>query len=215
MKKSKSVHDRRPVNCLLVEGVNDQHVLFHLFEYHHIPETFHIEVKNGVEALLNDLDMELERSGLTRLGVIVDADAHLQERWNSLRNILIGYGYTSVPQQPAVDGTIITEDGLPVVGIWLMPDNRLPGMLEDFLHFLVPANDGLWTLAEEITQKVEAQECRFRSAHRSKAKIHTWLAWQGEPGKPLGQAITARYLDANAPHAHRLVHWLRQLFELA
>lgn len=35
-----------------------------------------------------------------------------------------------------------------------------------------------------------------------------------EPGKPLGQAITARYLDADAPHARRLIGWLRQLFNL-
>ena len=72
----------------------------------------------------------------------------------------------------------------------------------------------LESLAEEVTQKVEAQECRFRSTYRSKAKIYSWLAWQGEPGKPLGQAITARYLDADEPHAQKFAGWVRQLFNL-
>ena len=86
--------------------------------------------------------------------------------------------------------------------------------LEDFLHFLVPAGDDLWTLAEEVTQKVEIQECCFRPTYRSKAKIYAWLSWQEEPGKPLGKAITARYFNADAPHAQKLMSWVCQLFNL-
>ena len=76
----------------------------------------------------------------------------------------------------------------------------------------MPIGDNLWLLAEEVVQKVETQERRFRPTYRSKVKIYTWLAWQEEPGKPLGQAITARYLDADAPHAQKLVAWMRGLF---
>lgn len=47
-----------------------------------------------------------------------------------------------------------------------------------------------------------------------KAEIHTWLAWQKEPGKPLGQAITARYLNPNAPDAQQLIAWIRRVFHL-
>ncbi len=65
---------------------------------------------------------------------------------------------------------------------------------------------------DDILQKVVEQDCRFRSTYRIKAKIHTWLAWQKEPGKPLGQAITATYFDANAPHAQELIDWIRRLF---
>ena len=177
MKKSQNVHKGKPVNCLLVEGVNDQHVFYHLFEHHQIPENFRVEAKEGVEALLNDLDMELERSGLTHLGIVIDADTNLQFRWDALRDKLLKYGYKMIPSRPRVDGTIITEEGLPVVGVWVMPENTLPGMLEDFLHFLVPTGDSLWALAEEVTQKVESQNCRFRPTYRSKAKMYAWLAW--------------------------------------
>jgi uncharacterized protein DUF3226 len=202
----------KPVNCLLVEGSHDKHVLWSLLEHYEIPEVFRVEAKEGIDILLNTLDMELERSGLTRLGIVVDTDSDVQSRWEALRHRLIQCGYQTVPLQPSTNGTIILEEDLPVVGIWLMPENTLPGMLEDFLHLLVPDGDKLWLLAEEVVLQVEAQECRFRPTYRSKVKMHTWLAWQEEPGKPFGQAITARYLDADAPYAQKLVTWLRNLF---
>ncbi|HEY0757511.1 MAG TPA: AAA family ATPase [Ktedonobacteraceae bacterium] len=34
------------------------------------------------------------------------------------------------------------------------------------------------------------------------------------PGKPLEQAITARYLDAEAPYAYQLIDWISRLFNL-
>lgn len=46
------------------------------------------------------------------------------------------------------------------------------------------------------------------------AQLHTWLAWQEQPGTPLGLAITNRYFDANAPHAQQLIAWVRRLFSL-
>lgn len=51
-------------------------------------------------------------------------------------------------------------------------------------------------------------------AYLRKANIHTWLSWQEEPGKPMGQAITKRYLDTSAPHAQQLIDWMRRLFAL-
>ncbi|MGO8750061.1 MAG: DUF3226 domain-containing protein [Thermoguttaceae bacterium] len=42
--------------------------------------------------------------------------------------------------------------------------------------------------------------------------IHTWLAWQKKPGKPLGIAIRERFLDPNVPQVDVLVSWLKRLF---
>lgn len=204
------------VDCLLVEGENDRHVFCSLLKHHNIPERFKVKSKEGITKLLDELDVELDRSGLSRLGIVVDADASLKDRWIALRSRLVEYGYKTVPTIPKPEGVILLEDGRPVVGIWLMPNNRLPGMLEDFVSFLVPPEDILWPVAEEIVQRVKSIETnlRFRDAYESKARIHTWLAWQKEPGKPMGQAITARYLDADAPHARDLMTWIRKLFGL-
>jgi len=59
---------------------------------------------------------------------------------------------------------------------------------------------------------IPATERRFSDLAKPKAVIHTWLAWQEEPGKPLGTAITAKYLDAGVPEVNDFINWLRQLF---
>ncbi len=200
-------------NYLLVEGKDDEHVFYSLLEHYKVPERFKIRNKESVTNLLETLNVELARSGLERLGIVVDANSDIEARWRALRDRLIKSGYGTVPETPSSIGTIVEEDGRPVVGIWLMPDNKISGMLEDFISFLVPQGDALWSIAEETLQRVIGVERRFRETYMSKAHIHTWLAWQEEPGKPLGQAITARYLDADSIHAQQLIQWIAKLFD--
>ena len=91
-----------------------------------------------------------------------------------------------------------------------MPDNRTPGILEDFLSFLVPQPNDLF---DHVTDSVDSIPNRlFSDNDEPKAVIHTWLAWQKEPGSPYGTAITARFLDSNVPQVEALVSWLRRLF---
>ena len=199
-------------NVLLVEGKDDLHVLRHLLLYHSITEPFIIKENEGVDRLLESLPVQLKRSGLERLGVVLDANANLPGRWETLRNIVIRSGYKDVPILPESSGTIIKQLDKPLVGFWLMPENTLPGMLEDFVRFLVPPDDVLWTLANECLQLIPKQEQRFLDSHRIKAHIHTWLAWQEDPGTPMGLAITKRYFKGDAPYALKFIAWVRRLF---
>lgn len=203
-------------NLLLVEGENDKHVIWSLLKYHEVPQHFEVVDRNGIDNLLEAFEGELTRIVEGKVGVIIDADVNLSNRWQALRHILVSSGYKSIPQYPVSGGTIIRQEKKPVVGVWLMPDNKIPGMLEDFVGFLRPQNDLLWPMVDEAVLKVKTLEekHRFRDVYESKARIHTWLSWQKEPGKPMGQAITARYLDADAPHALKLISWIRDLFDL-
>jgi len=212
-------------NYLLVEGNDDKHVLSHLLGYHRIPQQFkikneHFEIKDheGIDNLLSEkrLRTYLKIDEMRRFGIIVDADTNLTARWQRVHDILNGLGYSSLPINPNPDGLILKEEGLPVAGIWLMPNNQISGALEDFVRFLVPSDDVLWPKAKNIVEEVKAIETdrRFHNVYESKACIHTWLAWQKEPGKPMGLAITARYLDATTSHAQQLITWIRQLFDL-
>lgn len=202
-------------NLFITEGKNDVYVLHHLFSHYDIPEGV-VDFKpfEGIERLLVALPEQLRQSELERLEIVVDADINLDSRWQALRARLAKAGYKTVPIRPANEGTIIQEEELPVVGIWLMPDNQLPGMLEDFVSFLVPLNDPLGARASECLQHIPPPERRFSDSHLAKAHVHTWLAWQEEPGTPLGSAISKRYFDAEAAHAKKLINWISKLFNL-
>ncbi|HVG01149.1 MAG TPA: DUF3226 domain-containing protein, partial [Chloroflexia bacterium] len=179
--------------------------------------------KDGVNSLLRDVSVRLKGSGsddLERIGLLVDADIDLRTRWREVAEALLKAGYNagSIPDTPQHNGTIIIERNKPIVGIWLMPDNRLHGQLEDFIGFLVPTGDAMWDRASKYVDEVMANIAeteRFSNTSRSKAHVHTWLAWQKDPGTPIGFAITKRYLEPAAPHAQRLMEWVRRLFGLS
>jgi hypothetical protein len=201
---------------LLVEGNDDFHALCQLFKLRNIPNHFGIKEKNGYPNLLDTLDVELDRAGLKALGIVVDADEDLQARWRSLYNRLKKCGYADLPDQPDSNGTIISDPNLPTLGIWLMPDNRVPGILEQFIAFLVPSRETnpLWHYATQCVTAIPEGHKAFPDVRMAKALLHTWLAWQVEPGKPIGQALAARYLDPETEAADRFIEWVKRLFEI-
>lgn len=204
-----------PKNLLLVEGSDDREVVYQLANEAGIPRgSFTAKPKAGYPNLIQTLEVELLASELKRLGILVDADFDLAARWQSLRNRLLALGYDAIPPQPVPGGAIIHHDTQPRVGIWVMPNNTLPGMLEDFAAYLIPAEDNLWHYARQCVSQIADPDCRFPRQHEIKAQIHTWLAWQAEPGRPIGLAIKMRYLDTAVPQAQQFIAWLRQLFNL-
>ena len=209
---------------LMVEGKDDEHVVKHLCRAQGIEVRFLIEQpKNqddvlmadqcGVERLLDQIPIRLKESDLDRLAVILDADEDAQNRWFQLRDRLRQAGFAGVPDLPAAQGTVVdfhNEFGdLLRLGVWIMPDNRLPGMLENFLAFLVPDNDKLLPHVDRFLAGIPPADCLFSNSATPKARIHAFLAVQEKPGKPLGLAITFRYLDARKDTVRSFLSWLQ------
>lgn len=204
---------------LLVEGKDDEHVIKNLCGARELPQlVFHN--KEGFESLIESLPVQLKSSGPNddTVGVVVDADEDAGRRWEDLRMCLTRAGYSRVPRDPLRDGMVLdAETGtalLPRVGVWMMPDNANSGQLENFLEFLIPSEHR--RLAVHVDQSIESipgEFMFFAPNKKAKAKIHTWLAWQRDPGKPLGQAISARYLDADVPQVDVFVAWIKRLFQ--
>jgi hypothetical protein len=198
---------------LAVEGPDDKHVLWAILARHRFQPEFVMRDEGGFEGLLGRVPIHLKPgTDVERFGVVVDADADIRVRWQEIKRTLNRAGYGSVPEEPDPAGTVIDQADLPRVGVWVMPDNALPGMVEDYLGLLVPAGDALFDRARRCVDEIPANERRFIPAHLTKAVIHTWLAWQDDPGTPLGQAITKRYFDSEGPHVGRLLAWLTRLF---
>jgi hypothetical protein len=209
---------RTPEEYLLVEGKDDKHVITHLCIRHGLPD-FAIREPNedgdtsGIDELLAGITRRLREPHVRTFGIVIDADQDLPARWQALRDRLAPFGYDSLPASPDAAGWVSTESGMMRVGIWLMPDNQLPGILEDFVAQLIPSADTLRGKADAILQEIEREGLqRFTDLHRPKAFIHTWLAWQADPGQPMGLAIRARALGHDSPTTLAFVAWLRRLF---
>ena len=53
---------------------------------------------------------------------------------------------------------------------------------------------------------------QYKEIHKSKARIHTWLAWQENPGTPMGLAITKKYLSTDPVICEDFIKWMNKLF---
>ncbi len=199
---------------LLVEGKNDQHVVWALCELYDIPENFSIVIPGeGVEDLLKSIPTRLKTSKSEMLGILLDADQDIKGRWASVCSKLEQAGYLDLPKKPDENGTIIEREKMPRVGIWIMPNNKLSGMLEDFVSCLLPDNNKLGVKAESVLADIESESLnKYPDIHHQKAFIHTWLAWQETPGQPMGLAITAHALKHDQEIAQKFVGWLNKLF---
>lgn len=202
--------DGPPNKLLLLEGADDFHFIGHFLEAHGLDTECTLRALDGIENIKKGLRLEIKPGGPDVIGIIVDADFDSGVIWLALHNVLTNGGYSSLPTAPVPEGMIVVAENLPRLGLWIMPDNRLPGMLEDFVKLLVPDNDSLWNRALAAIVSIPEEERRFAAVQ--KAEIHTWLAWQEEPGTPCGQAIKKRYLDPSSPNAQVFLNWFRNLF---
>lgn len=217
MSNSKPSGESQIEQLLIVEGPNDQHVIWALAKRHKIPETFSVELpeennkRGGINLVLDRLRVELKRNKLKTLGIVIDADQNIDSQWQRVRDILVKLGYPTIPDHPQLEGWIQVEVEWPKIGVWLMPNNQQPGILENFVETLIPENDLLLAKAKAIIEEIETEKLnRYSEVDHAKALIHTWLAWQKEPGQPMGQAITAKVLQSD--HAVKFIEWLNRLF---
>ena len=203
---------------LLVEGDDDLHVIAKLCKCCDIPETFSIVECGGYDKLLESIPVRIKGSDIDVLGIVVDADEDIEARWKSIHAKLAQAGYSSMlPPKPLPEGVLFESSSgaplLPRIGIWLMPDNQTPGILENFVSFLVPDGDRLWPVAEKAVADIPHELVRYKKQYKPKANIHTYLAWQEEPGKPMGQSITKGVLNPKQPVCLKFVAWLKRVFE--
>ena len=204
-------------SILLVEGKDDQHVIWSLLEHYQVPEVFVVNDCDGIENLLREVTLRLTTPTMyKKIGVVMDADVNIKGRYDTFRSLLESTGMYDFSQITLSEtGTLIKplDVNYPVFGLWLMPNNRSNGMLEDFVMTLADEKDVLMSESEAVLSSLEQRSLnRYTPAHRSKAKIHTYLAWQEEPGKPMGQAITAKVLHAETESAKVFVDWIIRLF---
>ena len=201
---------------LMVEGSDDEHVIKHICGNRNLPILDEITPYFGFEGLRKSVTTSLALADEDDIvGIVIDANSCLSGRWQSIRDKLVDVGYRNLPKEPDPKGIVLGTSGapkyLPRAGVWIMPDNCNPGTLENFLLGLIPQKDPLLGYAYQCVADLPEPR-RFTNKDESKALMHSWLAWQEEPGRPYGTSITAGFLDAGQPQADALVMWLKKLF---
>jgi hypothetical protein len=204
-------------NRLLVEGRDDQWSIISLVARHganwdaYSPAGLpYIHDSGGCESLIASIPASSK--SFQRLGIVIDADSSAAEKWTRVRNAL-AKSDIATPNTAEVGGTIvpgITPERR--IGVWLMPDNKNAGRLEDFLARLIPSDDRCWPFTIEVVAGARQRGAQVSSNDEMKARIYSWLAWRRDPGRPLGTAITAAYFRDDSVEALAFIQWFHNLF---
>jgi hypothetical protein len=174
-----------------------------------------IEEQDGITNILAPgfIETTLKASGVTAVGIVVDANGDPMSRWQQVRDRLAA-SYSGFPIELPVNGVIHASADKPRVGVWVMPDNVRAGMLETLLLALRVGDQSLHEHARDATSQARVLGAPFRDTHREKAELHAWLAWQDPPGRQLHDAVRARALLPAPPVTDAFVAWFRELFEV-
>lgn len=213
---------------LLVEGTTDSYFFSHLFvkrglyekpKDQVVPKGFGITAKGSYSEIKSGLAEELKIQHLDIIGIVVDADESLDKRWKDLRTHVQSLGYSDIPEKPDPQGSILETEGKKRLGIWLMPDNEINGILEHFIAWMVKDKDAnpVWRHVEHSINTLPKNPIFpvFDEKDLAKAQLSTWLAWQKEPGHPIGLAVTKNYVNAGAESADPFIDWIKRLFQLS
>ena len=197
---------------LLVEGTDDLHVITRLLDRHKVPKPFEIQPKGGFEELRASIYNEVNASGRQILGIVADANDHPDRRWQSISDQLRQAGCT-VPRRVPDRGSVFHGPRGTRVGVWLMPDNRSTGELEDFVADMIPDDDPVWPRARDYIDGIPDADRKFKTGKLPRAYVHAWLSTRKRP-RPMGSAIAADDLRHDAANAVSLVAWLTNLFDV-
>jgi len=207
---------------LIVEGQTDTLFFEALIEKELL--SIDIEPRYGITkipVLLSKLFKDLQDGTVEHLGIVADADYTVRKtdggfnkRWQQLTKPLkkMGYDITTPPSQSYKGNIFSHQNGLPPVGLWLMPDHKNDGMLEDLIKQTVCEGEQQSLLQTAIDCLNQLPSTLFKPHHQTKATLYTWLAWQKRPGQALVSTLNADLIDLQSLEIQAFLKWLRDVF---
>ena len=161
----------------------------------------HYGGKGNLGRFLAEFRVRSGNHSVVSLGITRDADANVAAVFQSVTGLLQANGL----MVPAALGQF--HPGPPRVGIFIMPDNQRPGMLED-LCLAAVQGDGALTCVDEFFLCV-SQRVNRQPSNMAKARVHAWLASQLIPDLRLGEAAQSSVWPWNSPAFALLEQFIR------
>jgi hypothetical protein len=203
---------------LVVEGKDDRFCLKSLVAQH-----WNITAKGRLDSLLDiaEAGSKKDVKKVTKailinprcaIGLVIDGDKSVDASWKSVRAVL-NDRVDNLPAHYPLDGFVssLTVSGFSI-GVWLMPGGGSQGELESLLLKAADvANPKLLEHATKSTRVARQLGAKFLPKHERKAVLHTWLAWQQEPGLPYGTAVKAGFLPPESPAFQPFFAWIDRL----
>ena len=169
-----------------MEGETDKRVIPYLMEANGVTwpdppgHPVSIEPYGSVDEVLKPgvIEAELKETGREALGVVVDTNGNADARWDQLR-AMCDSEFAGLPDRIPAEGLEVAHSVGARFGVWIMPDNRFKGMLEDLLVRLVPDDPAICTKwpgiaspgQEGMTRHSEMYtRARLRSTHGSRGR---------------------------------------------
>ncbi|SMN01775.1 hypothetical protein SPONN_29 [uncultured Candidatus Thioglobus sp.] len=197
-------------SVLLLEGNDDCNIIKFFCQNNEITTNFGFCNCKTDSQVLSKLNSLLREDNLIEvIGIILDADNNLSERYQQIKDKVSGF--YRLPNSMPKDGLVHKENGVPKLGIWIMPNNKDNGALEEF--YLTLATDIDTDFIDGVIQQAENKNLTsFKPQHRNKAIMHTYFAWQDSPNSPLHKSINKIALNNDAEVAQKFKSWLERLF---
>lgn len=193
-----------------VEGPNDERVIREIMYQNNMQENFDIEPAGGVEEVIKAIRGAVLQGPRESVSFVVDANDNLQKRWDELCSKLRERGYNP-PNEPSPNGTILpATDECVRAGIWIMPDNKSPGAIEDFVAEMMSKNPPGWERALKFVDEIPNEERLFPEHKYNQVVVRVWLAMRASSDR-LDKVISREKLPVDGPLCQAFCEWLRRV----
>jgi hypothetical protein len=192
---------------ILVGEGDDEVIFFNAFLSHLGVSDVQVEKCGGKDKLrlyLRDLKRRPGGGMVTSVGVTRDADVGCNGAFRSVADALKAAGFP----QPTGPGQFASSGSIKV-GVFILPDNRSAGMLENLCLASIGSHPAFGCLNQffDCVSKAGGNN----PTNIAKAHVHAWLATQAEPSASLGLAAQKKFWPFDDPAFQHLRDFLRAL----
>jgi hypothetical protein len=180
---------------------------------------------NGIDNVVKVIPLVINKivaGEASSVAILIDADytgienGGFTSRRKQVTDILANNGYVIPPLTPTTisAGEVFNHPKYSApIGLFIMPNHKDDGMLEDLLKQLVTQSPHVEILSHAITAVKTLPSTLFNQIlHTSKAEVNAFLSWQRKPPARSSACIEHSIFDASSPAISGLIGWVNSIF---